>query len=52
MTETEVDEADLVICDLIALLKSYGISVKCAVEMTTERMVELYPEIEPAPVIH
>lgn len=52
MTETETDEADLVICDLIALLKAYRISVRCAVELTTERMVELYPEVEPAPVIH
>ncbi len=52
MTETETDEADIVICDLIALLKAYGITVRCAVEMTTERMIELYPEVPPAPVIH
>lgn len=52
MTETETDEADLIICDLIALLKAYRLSAKCAVEMTTERMLELYAEVEPAPVIH
>lgn len=52
MIETDVDEADLLICDLIELLKTYGISLTAALEITTERMVELYPEIEPKPAIH
>lgn len=52
MTETETDEVDLRICDLIAYLKAYGLSAKCAVEITSERMIELYPEVPPAPVIH
>ncbi len=52
MSDSDVDETDLVICDLIALLKAYGISLSCALEITTERMAELYPEVEPAPVVH
>lgn len=52
MTETDIDEADLVICDLIALLKAYGISLSCALEITSERMVELYADVEPSPAIH
>ena len=51
MTESEIDEVDLRICDLIAYLESYGINVSCAVELTTERMVEMYEEIPPAPVV-
>lgn len=52
MIETDVDEADLIICDLIELLKTHGVGLNAALEMTTERMVELYPEIEPKPAIH
>lgn len=52
MTETEIDEVDLVICDLLALLKMYRIGLPSALELTTERMIELYPEVTPAPVVH
>lgn len=52
MTDTEIDYVDLTICDLIAFLKAYGISAKFAIELTTERMAELYPEVEPAPSVH
>lgn len=52
MTETDRDEADLVICDLIALLKAYSIALPSALEITTERMIELFDEVPPAPVIH
>jgi len=52
LDDLEVDEADLIICDLIELLKTYRLGVNAAVEMTTERMVELYPEIKPKPAVH
>lgn len=52
MTDTEIDHVDLTICDLIAYLKAFNISLSCALEITTERMAELYPEVEPAPVVH
>ncbi len=52
MTDTDIDHVDLTICDLIAYLKGYNISLACALEIITERTVELYPEVEPAPSIH
>lgn len=50
--EHEADEADLIICDLIAMLKAHRISLTCALEITSERMSELYAVVEPAPIIH
>ena len=45
----EADEIDLTIGDLIALFKAYGISITASAEIVAERMVELWPEIQPAP---
>lgn len=52
MTDTELDRLDLSLCDLIAYLKGWGITRACLIELLSERVSELYDEVEPAPVVH
>lgn len=52
MTETDRDEFDLRLCDVIAFAKAYGISLACLIELMNERTGAMFDEIPPAPVIH
>lgn len=49
MTETEIDEVDLALLAVVELMKTYGISLRCSRDIINERMIELWPEVEPSP---
>lgn len=49
MKETEIDEVDLLMMDIIALLKGYGIKLSVGKQILDERLPELWPEVDPAP---
>lgn len=46
MTETEIDEVDLLLLDLCELLVAYRLSAAQAVEITSQRIAELYGEMQ------
>lgn len=46
MTETEIDEVDLLLLDLCELLIAYRLSASQAVEITSQRISELYGEMQ------
>lgn len=52
MTETDRDELDLALCDLLAFLKAYDIPLSGVLHILTDRAVALYPHVDPTPVIH
>lgn len=46
---SDLDEVDLLLMDIIALLKGYGIKLSVGQQILDERLPELWPEVEPAP---
>lgn len=48
MTETEIDEVDLALLAVVELMKTYGISLRCSRDIINERMIELWPEVDPS----
>ena len=46
MNETEIDEVDLLLLDLCELLIGHRLSAVQAVEITSQRIAELYGEMQ------
>lgn len=49
MSPDDMDEVDLALLDVIAILKFYRVSLDQGLSVVTERMTQLWPEIEPRP---